>query len=75
MDLDYPAEVEPFRTEIRQWLTENLPDGWGAPGFSMTRAERRAFNREWTAKLFAGGWICASWPKEYGGKGLTLIES
>jgi len=75
VDLDYPAEVEPFRTEIRQWLTENLPDGWGAPGFSMTRAERRAFNREWTAKLFAGGWICASWPKEYGGKGLTLIES
>jgi alkylation response protein AidB-like acyl-CoA dehydrogenase len=75
MDLSYPAETEPFRAEIRQWLTDNLPDEWGTPGFSMTRDEKKAFNEEWTKKLFAGGWICASWPKEYGGKGLSLMES
>src|SRR5579884_3715882 len=75
MDLDYPPEVEPFRAAVRRWLAENLPTGWGTPGFSMTREERRAFNREWTKKLFEGGWICASWPKEYGGKGLSLMES
>ncbi len=75
MDLDYPPEVEPFRAEIRQWLADNLPPGWGTPGLAMTKQERRAFNRQWTAKLFAGGWICASWPKEYGGKGLSLMES
>jgi alkylation response protein AidB-like acyl-CoA dehydrogenase len=41
----------------------------------MTPEERGAiFNQEWTAKLFAGGWICASWPTEYGGKGLTLLQ-
>ena len=40
----------------------------------MTPEERKAFNEEWTAKLFAGGWICASWPTEYGGKGLTLLQ-
>jgi len=75
MDLDYPPEAEAFRHEIRSWLQENLPEGWGEPGFSMTRDERRAFVEEWTKKLFAGGWICASWPKEYGGKGLSLMES
>ncbi len=75
VDLDYPPEVEPFRAEIRQWLNDNLPSGWGTPGFTMSREERRTFNREWTEKLFAGGWICAAWPKEYGGKGLSLIES
>ncbi len=75
MDLTYPPEAESFRIEIRQWLHDNLPEGWGSPGFSMTRDERRAFNREWTKKLFEGGWICASWPKEYGGKGLPLIQS
>ncbi|HEX3461468.1 MAG TPA: acyl-CoA dehydrogenase family protein [Acidimicrobiales bacterium] len=75
MDLDYPADVEPFRAEIRAWLVENLPDDWGTPGFSMTPAEKKAFNQEWTKKLFEGGWICASWPKEYGGKGLSLMES
>ena len=75
MDLTYPPEAESFRTEIRQWLHDNLPEGWGSPGFSMTREERKTFNREWTKKLFEGGWICASWPKEYGGKGLPLIQS
>ena len=24
--------------------------------------------------LFAGGWICATWPAEYGGKGLTTMQ-
>ena len=74
MDLTYPPEAEEFRGVIRAWLTENLPEGWGTPGFSMTPAERAAFNEEWTATLFAGGWICASWPTEYGGKGLTLLQ-
>ena len=40
----------------------------------MTREERRDFNQRWTKTLFEGGWICASWPKDYGGKGLSLIE-
>jgi alkylation response protein AidB-like acyl-CoA dehydrogenase len=74
MDLTYPPEAEEFRGVIRDWLTENLPEGWGTPAFSMTPAERSAFNQEWTATLFAGGWICASWPTEYGGKGLTLLQ-
>src|ERR1039458_1550351 len=59
MDLAYPREAEEFRVEIAGWLKENLPDGWGDPGFSMTPQERKAFNEEWTATLYAGGWICA----------------
>jgi hypothetical protein len=74
MDLTYPPEAESFRKEIRTWLEENLPSGWFEPGFSMTKDERQRFNETWTAKLFAGGWICAGWPVEYGGKGLTLME-
>ncbi|HEY5266660.1 MAG TPA: acyl-CoA dehydrogenase family protein [Acidimicrobiales bacterium] len=74
MDLTYPPEAETFRAEIRAWLEENLPKGWFDPGFSMTSDERAAFNATWTDKLFAGGWICAGWPVEYGGKGLTLMD-
>lgn len=74
MDLTYPAEAETFRADIRGWLEENLPAGWFAPGFTMTATERRAFNDSWNEKLFAGGWICAGWPVEYGGKGLTLLQ-
>ncbi|MBF6555140.1 MAG: acyl-CoA dehydrogenase family protein [Acidimicrobiales bacterium] len=75
MDLRYPAETEEFRAEIRQWLIDNLPEGWGTPGFSMSKERKKAFNRDWVKRLYDGGWICASWPQKYGGKGLSLIES
>jgi hypothetical protein len=74
MDLTYPQEAETFRKEIRAWLEEALPAGWFEPGFSMSTKEREHFNETWTEKLFAGGWICAGWPVEYGGKGLSLMD-
>ncbi|HVA52859.1 MAG TPA: acyl-CoA dehydrogenase family protein [Acidimicrobiales bacterium] len=74
MDLTYPPEAESFRKEIRAWLEENLPQGWFDPGFSLSVEERASFNETWTQKLFAGGWICAGWPVEYGGKGLSLMD-
>ena len=74
MDLTYPPEAEAFRTVIRSWLEDNLPSGWFDPGFSMTDDERKEFNKQWVRKLFDGGWICAGWPTEYGGKGLTLLD-
>jgi alkylation response protein AidB-like acyl-CoA dehydrogenase len=33
-----------------------------------------AFRREWQLKLHAAGWAGISWPKEYGGRGATMIE-
>jgi alkylation response protein AidB-like acyl-CoA dehydrogenase len=74
MDLTYPVEAEEFRTEIRAWLEQNLPTGWFEQGFEMTEPERAEFNRTWPAKLFSGGWICATWPTEYGGKGLSTMQ-
>jgi alkylation response protein AidB-like acyl-CoA dehydrogenase len=75
MDLTYPSEAEQFRGEIRAWLEENLPEGWFDEAFSMTPEERRKFHEDWTQKLFEGGWICASWPAEYGGKGLSIMDN
>jgi alkylation response protein AidB-like acyl-CoA dehydrogenase len=75
MDLNYPPEAEAFRTEIRAWLEENLPAGWFDEGFEMDAAAKGAWQQEWTKTLFEGGWICATWPKEYGGKGLSTMEA
>ncbi len=74
MDLTYPPEAETFRKEIRAWLEESLPAGWFEPDFAMSAEERQRFNETWTATLFAGGWICAGWPVEYGGRGLSLMD-
>jgi len=72
--ITYPPEVERFRREVRTWLETHLPDGWFDEGFEMTPEQRSAFNAGWTATLCEGGWICATWPKEYGGKGLSILE-
>lgn len=74
MDLTYPADTDGFRQEVRAWLHENLPEGWFDEGFEMSPEERARFNAEWPAKLYGGGWICATWPTEYGGKGLSTME-
>jgi alkylation response protein AidB-like acyl-CoA dehydrogenase len=75
MELTYTPEAEMFRKEIRTWLEENLPEGWFDEGFEMSREERRRFNEEWPSKLYRGGWVCASWPAEYGGKGLDVLQN
>jgi hypothetical protein len=74
MELAYDNDAEVFRAEIRGWLAANLPAGWGADDFDMSADERKAFNEGWPKKLYEGGWICATWPKEYGGKGLTTMQ-
>jgi alkylation response protein AidB-like acyl-CoA dehydrogenase len=74
MDMSYPADAEAFRVEIRAWLEEHLPRGWFDPGFEMTPEERNEFNESWPKTLYDGGWICATWPKEYGGRGLSVMQ-
>jgi alkylation response protein AidB-like acyl-CoA dehydrogenase len=64
MDARYPAEAVAFGAEVRAWIRDNLP----------RTTDREAFLAEWTGKLFEGGFVCASWPKEYGGRGLSVIE-
>lgn len=75
MDLKYPPDAEEFRIEVRAWLAANLPSGWFDQGFELSATERRRFNADWPKRLNSGGWICATWPQEYGGKGLSTMQA
>jgi alkylation response protein AidB-like acyl-CoA dehydrogenase len=75
MDLTYPPEAEAFRSEVRAWLADNLPSGWFDDGFEMSADERAAFNLAWPQKMIEGGWYCATWPAELGGRGLSTMEA
>jgi alkylation response protein AidB-like acyl-CoA dehydrogenase len=74
MDLTYATDAEEFRAEIRTWLEEHLPPGWNDANGELSAEERKRFNETWPATLHEGGWICATWPAEYGGKGLTTMQ-
>jgi alkylation response protein AidB-like acyl-CoA dehydrogenase len=74
MDLSYSEEAERFRASIRQWLRDALPEGWG-DGQRPTGPDWDAFCHDWNDMLHRTGWSCPTWPLEYGGKGLSPLES
>ena len=69
MDLTLTQEEQAFQDEVRAWIEANHP----GPAPQGDEA-RFAFEREWQRKMHAAGWAGIAWPKEYGGRGATLIE-
>jgi alkylation response protein AidB-like acyl-CoA dehydrogenase len=78
MDFEYTQEQEAFRKEFRGWLEANLPPELCLDDASDDRvaSDRETFERRraWQKTMHAAGWVGISWPKEYGGRGATLIE-
>lgn len=77
MKLQFSPEDEQFRAEIAAWLPDNLVGEFaqlkfrGGPGDEhMFPDERKA----WERKLAEGGWTCVGWPKECGGRGLSIEQ-
>jgi len=73
MDLHYPAEAEALRARVRAFLDARLPPSWSGLG-ALPRAEAEAFVERWRQVLYEHGLLGVSWPKEYGGAGLTPME-
>jgi alkylation response protein AidB-like acyl-CoA dehydrogenase len=76
MDFSFTPEQETFRQELRTWLIANVP-----PEASQLRhlqpqasSEDLQFLKAWQKKVYDGGWAGVSWPKEYGGRGASLVE-
>ncbi|MBI4298427.1 MAG: acyl-CoA dehydrogenase family protein [Chloroflexi bacterium] len=68
----YTKEQEEFRQEIRTWLERNIPKDMRAPvDRSALTDEQFNFWREMGKTLAAKGWLYSTYPKEYGGGGLT----
>jgi len=79
MDFNDTPEEADFRTQARAWLDANAQRL--QPGERLAGAESRADPdtiqkaKEWQAKKADGGWACITWPKEYGGRAATAIQS
>lgn len=76
------SDLEQFRTETRAWLEENCPPKMRKPMNRETDAcwggRNWVFQSEdqkiWLERMAAKGWTTPSWPKEYGGAGLSRAE-
>jgi len=73
MDLNLSPEEIKFRDELRAWLTANVPKDWDERREESMEL-RFEYLKRWQRKLYEGGWAGISWPKEYGGRGASLME-
>lgn len=67
--IDTP-ELRQFRAECRDWLRDNVPRG-PVPDHG---AALREFDLAWQRRQYEGGWAGVSWPADYGGRGLSVLE-
>ncbi len=82
------SELEAFRLETRAWLEENCPESmrvggsdaiagsdsnicWGGRKFVFQSEDQKL----WLERMGARGWTVPSWPKEYGGGGLSKEQA
>ncbi len=77
MDLTLTPEQQTFKDEVRSWLAQHMPREWAsrmAASSEVPRPEAYDLLRGWQRKLYEAGYIGLTWPKEYGGRGLTFLE-
>jgi len=75
MDFSLTSEQARFRDELRAWLRENLADQQAGPLPAMGADEGAAHRRAWQRRVHEAGYVGVSWPRQYGGRGLSLIEA
>ena len=76
------AELDDFRAETRAWLETNCPQSMRTPmpGEETPWAGRKGTYKNpdtklWLDRMAAKGWTAPTWPKAYGGGGLSRGEA
>jgi alkylation response protein AidB-like acyl-CoA dehydrogenase len=76
------SDLEAFRQSTRAWLEANCPASMRTPGSeeeTVWGGRRERFvnpeSRIWLQRMAEKGWTCPTWPKQYGGGGLSIDEN
>ena len=76
MDFNFSPEDEKFRAEFRAWLEKNR--AYAVPAREPLADELEGdweARVRWHRKLYEGGWMGIHWPKDYGGRGATILQN
>ena len=73
------TDLNTFREETRDWLEANCPPEMRKPGDVCWGGRNPQFSHPdqeiWLERMGDKGWTCPTWPKEYGGGGLSKEEN
>ncbi|MCX7902495.1 MAG: acyl-CoA dehydrogenase family protein, partial [Burkholderiaceae bacterium] len=73
MDLNFTADEEAFRAQVREFMRSALPPDIRETAETGERANPEHMLR-WQKILHAKGWGAPSWPKEWGGTGWDPVR-
>ncbi|MCC6925690.1 acyl-CoA dehydrogenase family protein [Novosphingobium sp.] len=71
MDLAYTPEQQAFRAEVRAWMEAHVPK---EPLVTLECKEGFDHHVAWERTLASGNWGMVTWPEQFGGRGLDLIQ-
>jgi alkylation response protein AidB-like acyl-CoA dehydrogenase len=71
MELAYTSEQQAFRAEVRAWMETHVPK---EPLITLECREGYHQHVEWERTLASGNWGMVTWPEQFGGRGLDLIQ-
>jgi alkylation response protein AidB-like acyl-CoA dehydrogenase len=86
MQIDSSTDLATFRTQVRDWIGENAPDGlaqmtdWsrllrgGGEWWSFLREMATDTYRLWDRRVTEERLVCGHWPARYGGRDLTMAQ-
>jgi alkylation response protein AidB-like acyl-CoA dehydrogenase len=76
VDLRFSQEQKQFRRDLNDWLQDNLERPWIEELRDPKNNEKTLFDlrRSWQGRLYEAGYLGIHWPKEWGGRGLTIVE-
>jgi alkylation response protein AidB-like acyl-CoA dehydrogenase len=69
----YDDVADAYRAQVRAFLAERLPSGFGGIG-TLEGDAITEFVTSWRATLYEAGYLAPGWPKQYGGGGLSALE-
>jgi alkylation response protein AidB-like acyl-CoA dehydrogenase len=67
-------KLEMLRSEVRSWLSQNVPANWREQQAGDNIEAFVASQRDWLARLVAAGYATPHWPQGWPGGGRTLAE-
>ena len=71
MNLEYTPEQKAFRAEVRAWMAAHVPK---EPLITLECREGYDQHVAWERTLASGNWGMVTWPEQFGGRGLDLIQ-
>lgn len=78
LETDLGPAALAYRAEVREWLRGHAPaelNGVDIDDATPKTPEQACHLAQWAEDVHRAGYMCVTWPAEYGGRGLTRLES